>query len=137
MNKHPYLRAYLAGIAVPTVFLLIAMTLYTVFRYRYNCSIPIERLIVFPMAAVPNAWGLWNVLYVALLARRHFSLGLFGSALPLLLGPCGYFVARMLEFPVPHRVFVVVPFAFPIALIIYYLAWKYFVGFLNAELGIA
>ncbi len=33
MNKHPYLRAYLAGIAVPTVFLLVVMTGYTVIRY--------------------------------------------------------------------------------------------------------
>jgi len=33
MNKHPYLRAYLAGIAVPTMFLLIIMSVYTVIRY--------------------------------------------------------------------------------------------------------
>jgi len=113
------------------------MTLYTVFRYVYNFPVPIERVIVFPMAAVPNAWGLWNVLYVALLARRHFSLGLFGGVLPLLLAPSGYFVARLLEFPIPYGVFHVVPFALPIGLIVYYLVWKYFVGFLNAELGIA
>ena len=69
MNKHPYLRAYLAGIAVPTVFLLVGMTAYTVIRYVYAVPIPIERVIVFPMAAVPNAWGLWNVLYRASLAN--------------------------------------------------------------------
>jgi len=127
----------LAGIAVPTVFLLVVMSLFTAFRYLYNFPIPIERVIVFPMAAVPNAWGLWNVLYVAFLARRHFSLGLFGGALPLLLAPSGYFVARLLEFPIPAGGLHVVPFALPIALIVYYLVWKYFVGFLNAELGIA
>jgi hypothetical protein len=137
MNQHPYLRAYLAGIAVPTVFLLVAMAVYTMVRYVYHMPVPIERVIVFPMAAVPNAWGLWNVLYVAFLARRHFSLGLFGGALPLLLMPAGYLVARLLEFPIPHGVFFVVPFGIPIALIVYYLVWKYFVGFLNAELGIA
>ena len=137
MMKHPYLRAYLAGIAVPTVFLLIVMTGYTVFRYVCNIPVPIERVIVFPMAAVPNAWGLWNVLYVALLSRRHFSIGLFGGTLPILLGPAGYLVARALGFEVPHQVFAVVPFALPVGLIAYYLVWKYFVGFLNAELGIA
>jgi len=136
MNKHPYLRAYLAGIAVPSVFLLVAMTAYTIFRYVYNFPVPIERLIVFPMAIVPSAWGLWNVLYVSLLARRHVPLGLFGSALPLLLVPCAYLVTRLLEFPIPGGVFSVVPF-FAIALILYYLVWKYLVGFLNAELGIA
>ena len=82
MNKHPFLRAYLAGIAIPTVLLLVVMTAYTVIRYVYDVPIAIEKVIVFPMAAVPNAWGLWNVLHLALV-------------------------------------------------------WKYFVGFLNAELGIA
>jgi len=137
MNKHPYLRAYLAGIAVPSVFLLVAMSGYTIFRYVYNFPVPIERVIVFPMAVVPSTWGLWNVLYVAALAKRHFPLGLFGSALPLILIPCAYLVTRLLEFPIPREVFGVIPFALAIALILYYLVWKYFVGFLNAELGIA
>src|SRR2546430_1117454 len=61
MNKHAYLRAYMAGIAVPTAVLLVVMTAYTVFRYVYNYPVPVERFIVFPMAVVPNAWGLWNV----------------------------------------------------------------------------
>ena len=137
MNKHPYLRAYLAGIAIPTAFLLVATTGYTIIRYVYNLPVPIERVIVFPMAAVPNAWGLWNVLYRAFLSSRHVSLGLFGGSLPLLLAPCGYLVARLLAFPVPHGVFKVAPFALPVFLIIYYFVWKHFVAFLNAELGVA
>jgi hypothetical protein len=136
MNKHPYLRAYLAGIAIPTAFLLVATTGYTIIRYVYNLPVPIERVIVFPMAAVPNAWGLWNVLYRAFLASRRVSLGLFGGALPLLLAPCGYFVASLLGFAVPPHVLSVAPFALPVVLIIYYLVWKHFVGFLNAELGV-
>jgi hypothetical protein len=137
VNKHPYLRAYLAGIAVPTVFLLIATSTYTIVRYLYHVPLPIERLIIFPMAAVPNAWGLWNVLYRAFLAPRQVSLGLFGGALPLLLAPCGYLTARMLGFSIPHELLSVAPFALPVALILYYLVWKHFVGFLNAELDIA
>jgi len=137
MDKHPYLRAYLAGIAVPTVFLLIIMTAYTLIRYVYAVPIAVEKVIVFPMAAVPNAWGLWNVLYLAFGQRRHFSLGVFGAALPLLLAPGGYVVTRLLNFSVPGEVFHVAPFALPIGMIVYYLVWKYFVGFLNAELGIA
>jgi hypothetical protein len=136
MNRHPYLRAYLAGIAIPTVFLLIVMSTYTIFRYVYAVPIPIERVIVFPMAMVPNAWGLWNVLYLAY-ARGRVSLGLFGGALPLLLAPGGYAVSRLLGFNVPDHVVAAAPFALPIGLIIYYLAWKYFVGFLNTELEIA
>ena len=137
MNKHPFLRAYLAGIAVPTVFLLVVMTAYTLIRYVYNVPVPVERVIVFPMAAVPNAWGLWNVLHMAAASKRHVSIGLFGAALPLLLAPGGYLVTRLLHFSVPAEVFHVSPFALPIGMIVYYLVWKYFVGFLNAELGIA
>ncbi len=137
MNKHPYLRAYLAGIAVPTLFLLVAMTAYTIVRYVYKVPIPIERVIIFPMAAVPNAWGLWNVLYRAFIAHRRLPLGLFGAALPLLLAPAGFLTARLLGFTVPHQVFSVSPFAIPVALIIYYFVWKHIVGFLNAELAVA
>jgi hypothetical protein len=137
MYKHPFLRAYLAGIAIPTVVLLVGMTVFTVIRYVYNCPLAIERLIVFPMAAVPNLWGLWNVLYLGFARGRHISLGLFGGALPLLLAPGGYLVTRLVGFSIPHGVFAVVPFALPVGLIIYYLAWKYLVGFLNAELGVA
>jgi hypothetical protein len=132
MIKHPYLRAYLAGIAVPTVFLLVVMTVYTLFRSSHDLSVPIERIIVFPMAGVPNIWGLWNVWYVAAFARRNLSLGLYGAILPLILGPLGYVVARLLDFPLPGIVYPI----FPFALIIYYLAWKHLVGFLNRELGV-
>ena len=137
MNKHPFLRAYLAGIAVPTAFLLVVMTAYTVIRYVYDVPVAIERVIVFPMAAVPTAWGFWNVLHLAVWQRRHISIGLFGAVLPLLLAPGGYVVTRLLHFTVPPEVFHVAPFALPIGMIVYYLVWKYFVGFLNAELGIA
>jgi hypothetical protein len=137
MNKHPYLRAYLAGIAVPTVFLLVMMTGYTLFRYVHNIPVPIERVIVFPMAAVPNVWGLWNVLYLAVIRRWGISLGVFGGVLPLLLAPGGYLVTRLLSFTVPPQVFSIAPFALPVGLIVYYLVWKYVVGFLNTELGIA
>jgi hypothetical protein len=137
MNKHPYLRAYLAGIAIPTVFLLVVMTNYTIIRYVWNVPIPIERVIVFPMAAVPNAWGLWNVLYHAFNVSRRVSLGVFGAALLLLVIPCGYLITRLLDFTIPHVLLALAPFTLPVGLIAYYLVWKYFVGFLNAELGIA
>jgi len=80
---------------------------------------------------------LWNLIFVAFLQKRHIPLGLFGGALPLLLVPGGYLVARLLNFTIPPVAFQVVPVGLPIALIVYYLVWKYFVGFLNAELGIA
>ena len=137
MNQHPYVRAYLAGIAVPTLTLLAVMTSYTVLRYVYNFPVPVERVIVFPMAAVPNLWGLWNILFVATRTRLHLSLGLDGAILPILLGPLGYFVAGLLNFSIPSFAAHALPILAPVALIVYYLAWKYLVGFLNRVLELA
>lgn len=137
MNQHPYLRAYLAGIAVPTPVLLGVMTAYTVFRYVYNFPVPVERFIVFPMAVVPNAWGLWNVLFVALRSRVRLSVGLHGAILPILLGPLGLVVSVLLKFSIPGFAAHAFPILAPLALIVYYLVWKYVVGYLNRLLGIA
>jgi len=137
MNRHSVLRAYLAGICVPTVFLLVVAAVFTCLRYVYNIPLPVERVIVFPMAAVPNLWGLWNILFVRVLAPRRVSLGLFGSLLPLLLAPLGFMVARILQFPVPTHLLAAAPIGLPVGMILYYLAWKYLVGSLNAELELA
>jgi len=136
MNQHTYLRAYLAGIAVPTPFLIIIVTGYTLFRYVYNFPVPLERFIVFPMAVVPNLWGLWNVLFIALRRRSPLSLGLHGALLPILLGPLGMLLTSLLNFTIPTFASHIFPVAAPVALIVYYLAWKYLVGFLNHALGL-
>ena len=63
---HPYLRAYMAGTVVPTLFLLVVITVFAYHRYYYEVPIqfvvgvpgrPLERMLVFPMAIVPNTWG--------------------------------------------------------------------------------
>jgi len=137
MNRHPYLRAYLAGICVPTIFLLVVAIAFTFLRYVFSFPVPIERVIVFPMAVVPNLWGLWNILFLASHERLHLSLGLHGALLPFLLAPLGMLATGLLNFSIPAFVAHVFPFAAPIALILYYLVWKHLVGALNAELGIA
>lgn len=137
MNKHPYLRAYMAGIAVPTFVLLFIMTAYTVFRYVYNFPVPVERFIVFPMAVVPNLWGLWNVLFVAWRGRVPLSLGLHGAILPIVLAPLGLLASALLKVSIPGFAAHIFPVAAPLALIVYYFAWKYFVGFLNRTLDLA
>ena len=137
MNRHPYLRAYLAGICVPTIFLLVVATAFTLLRYVYSFPVPIERVIVFPMAVVPNLWGLWNILFLASHERLHLSLGLHGALLPFLLAPLGMLATGLLNFSIPAFAAHVFPFAAPVALILYYLVWKHLVGALNSELGIA
>lgn len=135
MNSHPYLRAYMAGIVLPTLFLLIGMTVFTVARFVYDVPIPIERAIVFPMAVVPNLWGVWNMLYLALHARHPVPIGFHGAILPLLLIPAGITLAHALEITFFTPGFALV--MSPVALIVYYLAWKYLVGYFNEVLGIA
>lgn len=137
MNQHPYLRAYMAGIVVPTLVLLVVMTVFTVARYVCDVPLQIERVIVFPLTAVPNLWGLWNIIYVALLSRRHVSIGLFGAVLPFLLAPGGWLIAHLVGFPIPAVVYRLAPYFFPIGVIAYYLVWKHIVGRLNAIVGIA
>jgi hypothetical protein len=134
MNKHPYLRAYLAGIAVPTMLMLIVMIFFIVARFVYNVPVVIERLLVFPMAVVPNLWGVWNMLYVWLDSRHRLPLGIHGTALILLLAPVGLTLARALDIWIvtPSLIITVVP----VGLIVYYLAWKHIVGFLNQLLGV-
>ncbi|HKW32349.1 MAG TPA: hypothetical protein VJN92_05065 [Candidatus Acidoferrum sp.] len=137
MNKHPYLRAYMAGIAVPTVFLLFFMTGYVLARLVYHFPVPLERFIVFPMAVVPNLWGLWNVLFISWRRRVPLSLGLHGALLPIVIGPLGLAASALLDFSIPGFAAHIFPVAAPLALIAYYFAWKYLVGFLNRVLDLA
>ena len=135
MNRYRYLRAYMCGIVAPTVFLLIAMFAFTIARYVYNVPIEIDRIIVFPMAVIPNLWGLWNMLYLRLSDAHRIPIALHGPALVLIIVPFGFALARLLGFEFPfHRLLAA---GVPIAFVVYYLVWKYIVGFLNHVLEIA
>lgn len=131
MNQHKYLRAYMAGIVVPTIVLLIGVTAFCIARYVYNFSAPLERVMIFPMAVVPNLWGLWNILFIASHSRTHISIGFHGALLPLLLGPLGILLTRTLDFQLPIFSLHVFPILAIVALAVYYLVWKYVVAFLN------
>lgn len=134
MTRHPYIRAYMAGIFLPTILILIAMVAFTFFRYVFDVPVPVERVIVFPLAIIPNAWGLWNVIHLRLAPRM--PLGLFGAILPFLLVPGGYVLTRLVHFDIPTILLHIAPYAFPISLAIYYLLWKHVVGSLNAIVGL-
>ena len=66
-------------------------------------------------------------------AKGH-ALGLHGATLPFLLFACGLALTRALHVDIyrPQLVFT----AFPFALLAYYLAWKYLVGFFNRLVGV-
>ena len=145
MRPHPYLRAYMAGIVVPTVFLLVIVSVTAYHGYYLEVpsqfvfglpARPLMRAIFFPMAIVPNLWGLWNMLHLALRSRGvRLSIGAHGALLPIVLIPGGVALARTLDvFSIQMRF--ALP-AIPIGMALYFLVWKYLVGFLNEEMGIA
>jgi hypothetical protein len=148
MNNHRYLRAYMAGISVPTPLLLIALTLFFIARFVYNIPIPLERVIIFPMAIIPNLFGVWNMLHLACRARTRLPLGIHGAILPFIIAPAGFLLGRclgflhtthsgFLYFGVVEIHYTFLAIVFPVALIVYYLVWKYLIGFLNQVAGIA
>ena len=148
MNTHPYLRAYLAGIFVPTLILPVLLTVFIVVRIVLKVPVPIEQALIFPMAVAPSLFGLWNMLWLGSHERTHLPIGLHGAILPLLLMPLGATTASCLGVLVlgSHGVTwfnaCEVPYAliapcFLAALAGYYLVWKYIVGGFNRVLGIA
>ena len=148
MSNHPYVRAYMAGISVPTPLLLVALTLFSIARFVYNVPIPVERVIIFPMAIIPNLFGVWNMLYLASRSHTHLPLGTHGAILPFILAPTGFFLGRSLGFlkTTGHGFtyfgavdvhYAHVALVFLVVLIVYYLVWKYLIGFFNQVAGIA
>ena len=148
MNTHPYLRAYLAGVFVPTLVLPLILIGFITVRLMYQAPVPVEQMLIFPMAAVPLLWGLWNMLWLWAAPRTHIPIGLHGAVLPLLLMPMGATLASCLGvlaigshgvvwFRLCFLPYTLIAPMFLAALAGYYLAWKYLVGFLNRVMGIA
>ena len=139
MNSHPYLRAYMAGVAMPTVFLLFVLAAFCIIRFGYNPEFPIERALMFPVALVPAVWGIWNMAYLALRGHRsrRYSLGVHGAVVPLVLVPLALLTAGGLGFEFPVDAPRLVLTSVPLLIVLYYLIWKYLVAFLNEVLGIA
>jgi hypothetical protein len=148
MNTHPYLRAYLAGIFLPTLVLPLLLTVFIVVRIVLQVPVPIEQAIIFPMAVAPSLFGLWNMLWLGTHGRTHLPIGLHGAILPLLLMPLGATTAICLGvltlsahgaiwFNACQIPYTLIAPCFLAALAGYYLVWKYIIGWLNRVLGIA
>ena len=148
MSTHPYPRAYMAAIAVPTPILLVGLTVFGILRFACGVPVPLERLIIFPMAIVPNLFGVWNMLHLALRSRTRLPLGTHGAILPFILAPAGFFLARalgvlqvtshsLIYFGLVEIQYAYVALIFAVGVIAYYLIWKYLIGFLNSVAGVA
>jgi hypothetical protein len=140
MRTHPYLRAYMAGIAAPTAFFLILVFLEQLTHYL---PLQAEWFLWFPLAVIPNAFGAWNIVYVLLHSRWHHPIGLHGAAFPFFVAPIALALATMEgvahlgpsalvyfdgAIRIPYSYFAWAPF---IGIAVYYLVWKYVVGYLN------
>jgi hypothetical protein len=79
---------------------------------------------------------------------RHLPLGIHGAILPFILAPTGFFLGRCLGFleTTGHGLtyfgvvdvhYAQLALLFPVVLIVYYLVWKYLIGFFNQVAGIA
>lgn len=147
MKTHPYLRAFVAGIFVPTLVLPLMLTGFIVLRLVIGIELPIERVIIFPMAVVPFLWGLWNMLYLATHERTHLPIGVHGACLPILGAPTGALVASsfgilhlqsngIVWFHVFHIPYALIGGVFLTVLVLYYLLWKHVVGYVNRVLEI-
>lgn len=148
MKNYPYLRAYLAGVFIPTLIFPVLIALLVVGQLVAQAQIPVERIVIFPLAFAPAGWGLWNVLWVATRRRTHLPIGLHGAILPFLLMPIGAALAKYLGvitlgassvswFQAVEIPYAVIACGFIFALVMYYLVWKYIIGFVNGILGIA
>jgi hypothetical protein len=132
MRSHPYVRAFLAGIALPTL-VVCAAGLMTVLLFD-RLEPRIQRALLLPIATNPVAWGFWNVVWVALRPRWRVQIGWHGAILAALLIAVGVFLAGRLEVSevTPQRAGTVL---IPIA-VAYYLLWRYAVSFLNSLVGL-
>ena len=148
MNTHPNLRAYLAGVFVPTLVLPRLLTVFIVVRIVIQVPVPIERVLIFPMAVMPSLFGLWNIVWLGSHERTGAPIGLHGAVLPLLIAPLGALVGTSLGvlaigshgvvwFQTCSISYGLIAPGFLAAMAAYYLVWKYIVGFLNRVLGIA
>jgi len=148
MKTHPYLRAYVGGIFAPTLVLPLILVVFITVRLVLGAPFPIERFLIFPMSIVPALFGLWNMLWLWSHPRTHLPIGLHGAILPFLGAPAGAFAASSLGmlqigahgvtwFQACQVPYALIAVGFLAGVAIYYLVWKYIVGFLNNVLGIA
>jgi len=134
MNSHPYLKTYMAGVLLPSWLLMVGLVGFVISRTVFENHYPLEQFLVYPAAVVPNLWGLWNVLYVALVLKQRITLGIWGALLPLLLVPGGLALQYFLGVSLFSKQEILT--LLPVAIALYYLGWKHIVGFFNKVVGV-
>jgi hypothetical protein len=132
MGGNRYIRAYLAGVALPTIVVCAAGPFIVGFFDRLDHTV--QRALILPVAVNPLIWGLWNLLWVALHPQRRLPIGWHGVLLAVLLTGAGvWFAVRLDVSDVTPRggVAALVPVGAA-----YYIFWRYGVSFLNSVVGL-
>lgn len=132
MNTHPYFRAYLAGVAPPSILYFAGVGTAACAALVRQMPVEFPPLAIFPVAIVPGVWGLWNMLHLRL--RPRWTLGLHGAVLPLLLAPAAFSVLR--AFGIVWLTPWMLALGIPVGAVLYYFVWKYVVGWCNRALDI-
>ena len=129
---HPYVRAYLTGVALPTLVVCLAGSIAVLSFDRLDP--PLQRALLLPIVTNPVVWGIWNVVWVALGPRRRVEIGWHGAMLAVLLIGVGVWLAARLDVSqvTPQRgAIVLIPTG-----LAYYVLWRYGVSFPNALVGL-
>jgi hypothetical protein len=100
MNSHRYLRAYMAGSAVPTMMLLVVLSGFLIARYTFQ--IPYShraRHRVSDGAGAESLWASWNMFFfVAAAAPASADRAFMARSCPFILAPAGLALAACLGF---------------------------------------
>jgi hypothetical protein len=130
MRQYLFLRAYMAGILAPTAFSMVVYWGVAVAASLSPSALPPpERTILFPFVVVPNLWGIWNGIWAV--SKKRLPLAAHGAVLPVINFGLYLFFARMTGIAIDTGSMRMAPMGAVISIVLYYLAWKYLVAFLN------
>ena len=120
----------MAGIVPPTAMSLVVYVLMTLGHSLFALQFPpVENVIIFPLVVIPNMWGIWNGIRAVM--TKRLPLATHGALLPIINFALGYAVVRTANFAISTQMMRFGPVSLLMTMTIYYLVWKFAVGFLN------
>lgn len=120
----------MAGIVPPTAMSLVVYVLMTLGHSLFAIQLPpAESIIIFPLVVVPNMWGIWNGIRAVM--TKRLPLALHGALLPVINFGLGYVMISATNFSISTQIMRFGAVSLLMTMAIYYLVWKFVVGFLN------
>lgn len=137
MTVKKFVRAFIAGMALPAVVLPIA---YTILYFNVRSPITTHTLQFIPMF-LPLAWGLANAIYAKMLEesspkKANGGLVVTGACLGFLVAVFGVFVIHAPTAVFGEKVFNYQYLPLIVLPIVYAILWRYIVKWLNKLVGV-